>query len=103
MADDFRSFALFRDLGAETLGNLAAACSVRDYGPGLSHDDMFRVFTRYGRSTKRDSNEVVGMLGIGSKSGFAYADTFTVVSRHGGRVRTYVAALDESEIGRAHV
>lgn len=72
---------------------------VRDYGAGLSHDDMFAVFTQYGSSTKRGSDEVVGMLGIGSKSGFAYSDTFTVISRHGGRKRTYVAALDESEKG----
>jgi hypothetical protein len=72
---------------------------IRDYGTGLSHDDMFAVFTQYGSSTKRGSDDVVGMLGIGSKSGFAYADTFTVISRHGGHQRTYVAALDESEKG----
>ena len=47
-AEDFRSFALFRDLGAETLGTLAAACSVRDFGPGelvVGHNDTtFDVF-----------------------------------------------------------
>jgi len=73
--------------------------TIRDYGPGLSHEDMFRVFTQYGRSTKRDSDDVVGQLGIGSKSGFAYADTFTVISRHAGAQRTYVAALDATETG----
>jgi hypothetical protein len=72
---------------------------IRDHGAGLSHDEMFQIFTQYGSSTKRDSDDVVGMLGIGSKSGFAYADTFTVISRHGGMQRTYVAALDESEKG----
>jgi hypothetical protein len=55
------------------------------------------VFAQYGSSTKRDSNEAVGMLGIGSKSGFAYSDTFTIISRHGGKKRTYIALLDESE------
>ena len=73
--------------------------TVRDFGPGLSHDEMFQVFTQYGSSTKRDSNDVVGMLGIGSKSAFSYADTFTVISHNGGRVRTYVAALDASDKG----
>lgn len=73
--------------------------SVRDHGPGLSRAEMFQIFTQYGSSTKRGSNEAVGMLGIGSKSAFAYADTFTVISRHGGRCCTYVAALDESEKG----
>lgn len=72
---------------------------IQDFGLGLSHDDMFRVYTQYGASTKRNSDEAVGMLGIGSKSGFAYSDSFTIASRHGGKCRTYVAVLDESEKG----
>jgi hypothetical protein len=76
-----------------------ATLRIRDFGPGLSHEDVFSVYTQYGKSTKRDSNEVVGQLGIGSKSGFAYADSFTIVSWHGGMRRTYVAVLDESEKG----
>lgn len=72
---------------------------IRDHGPGLSHESVMNVYTQYGRSTKRDSNEAVGMLGIGSKSAFAYADSFTIVSCHGGHRRTYVAALDQSERG----
>ena len=39
--------------------------TVRDYGSGLSDDEVLRVFTGYGTSTKRDSNAAVGMLGIG--------------------------------------
>lgn len=70
---------------------------IEDYGPGLSHDEAFNVFTQYGDSTKRGSDDAVGMLGIGSKSGFAYSDTFTVISRHGGKKRTYVAVLDEDD------
>lgn len=70
---------------------------IQDWGTGLSHEDVFEVFAKYGASTKRESNEAVGMLGIGSKSGFAYSDTFTIISRHGGKARTYVALLDESE------
>lgn len=73
---------------------------IKDHGPGLSLDDVFKVYNRYGRSTKRDSNEAVGMLGIGSKSGFAYSDTFTIVSWHQGSMATYVAVVDSSEKGR---
>lgn len=72
---------------------------IRDYGHGLSHQDVFEVFTQYGASTKRNSNEAVGMLGIGSKSGFAYSDTFTITSWNGGMKRIYVAALDPSDKG----
>lgn len=72
---------------------------IKDYGPGLSHDDVFQVYTQYGASTKRASNVAVGQLGIGSKSGFAYSDSFTIVSCNGGKRRTYVAILDASEKG----
>lgn len=44
----FRGFPLFHDLGADALNVLAAACSVRDYGPGelvVGHNDTtFDVF-----------------------------------------------------------
>jgi hypothetical protein len=73
---------------------------IRDYGPGLSHDDVFRVYNKYGRSTKRSSNDTVGCLGIGSKSGFAYADSFTITSWHGGMKRVYVAVKYEDAEGR---
>lgn len=72
---------------------------VQDRGPGLSHDEVFRVFTQYGASTKRENNELIGALGIGCKAGFSYSDSFTVVSRHDGRRRTYAAVLDASERG----
>jgi hypothetical protein len=70
---------------------------IRDFGPGLSHEDVKTVYCKYGRSTKRATNEAVGMLGIGSKSAFAYADTFTVTSYHGGTQSTWVAVQDDSE------
>jgi len=72
---------------------------IRDYGLGLSPSDVFKVYTQYGASTKRNSDSVVGMLGIGSKSGFAYSDSFTVTSYHAGVKTTYVAVLDASDKG----
>lgn len=71
-----------------------------DYGPGLSHSDVFTVFTKYGASTKRGDNAAVGMLGIGCKAGFAYNDSFNVISRHNGVGRSYNAALDPSNRGQ---
>lgn len=72
---------------------------IRDFGTGMSEEEVFGIFTQYGDSTKRDDNRGVGMLGIGSKSAFAYSDTFTVISYHGGMKRTYVAVLDETDVG----
>jgi len=71
-----------------------------DFGPGLSHEDVFTVFTKYGASTKRGNNDAVGMLGIGCKAGFAYNDSFNVISKHNGKGRVYNAALDPSNRGQ---
>ena len=79
--------------------HLSPTLRIRDYGRGLSEDDVFDVYTQYGSSTKRQSDDVVGCLGIGSKSAFAYADSFTVTSWHGGQKSVYVAVLDESNVG----
>lgn len=57
---------------------------VRDYGVGMSEQRIWEVFANYGESTKRSSNEQTGMLGIGSKSAFAYTDNFTIVNYHRG-------------------
>lgn len=53
---------------------------VRDYGPGLSHDDIMGLYTTYMQSTKDTSDDMIGGFGIGSKSPLAYTDQFTVIS-----------------------
>lgn len=70
---------------------------IRDYGPGLSHEDVTQMYTTYFESTKADSNDFIGALGLGSKSPFGYTETFNVVSYHNGRARGYTAALDNGE------
>lgn len=62
---------------------------VRDYGSGLSEEDIYTLYTTYGASTKRGSNTVIGGFGVGSKSPFALTDSFTVKSFYGGKVATY--------------
>lgn len=53
---------------------------VRDYGYGMTRDILADVYTKFGTSTKRDSNHFNGMLGYGSKSAVAYSTQFTVTS-----------------------
>jgi hypothetical protein len=52
--------------------------TVQDFGIGMSEEDLTNVYTRFGDSTKRESNEFNGMLGFGSKSAIAYTNQFTV-------------------------
>ena len=70
---------------------------IRDYGVGLDADDIEQIYSRYGASTKRDTNDAIGMLGFGCKSGLAYAQQFTLSGIKGG-VRTEVA-VSKSEDG----
>lgn len=54
--------------------------SIRDFGFGMSEDQINDIYTQYFNSTKADSNDYVGCLGLGSKSPFCYCDSFTVTS-----------------------
>ncbi len=71
---------------------------VRDYGIGLSHDDVMGMYSTMFASTKRDSNDAVGMIGLGSKSPFAYTSAFSVTSWFEGMERTYSAFIGETGV-----
>ena len=73
---------------------------VRDFGTGLSDEEIKNLYTRYCKSTKRNSNAFTGQLGIGCKAGFAYGDNFGIVSYHEGTKNTYNAQIDESAKGK---
>lgn len=68
---------------------------VRDYGTGMTHEQVMKLYLTYGASTKRDSNDLIGGLGIGSKSPFAIAQSFTVTSYKDGTVRRYSVYMEE--------
>jgi hypothetical protein len=70
--------------------------SVRDYGTGLSDEQMRQVFTTYFDSTKIHSNEFIGGLGLGSKSAFSLVDSFTVVSYYNGSKSDYSCYKDKN-------
>jgi hypothetical protein len=72
----------------------------RDFGPGMSEAEIRKIYANYGESTKRTSNKKIGMLGIGSKSAFAYGDNFVVVSYNGGKKTTYNCYIDPSQVGK---
>lgn len=64
--------------------NLDSTATIRDFGLGLSREFMTNGYTKLMVSTKRDSNEMVGCLGIGRMAGLAYGDAFSVTSWHKG-------------------
>jgi len=81
------------DIGLPTRNN--PIFEVRDYGSSLTHDEVFGIFTVLGESTKRDTNDETGCLGVGSKSAFAYTNTFNVTCWLNGEERNYVCYIGE--------
>jgi hypothetical protein len=69
----------------------------RDFGTGLSKEDVVNVYTRYGESTKDEDDDKIGGFGLGSKTPFAYTDQFFVRSYHNGMLFTYVFYFSEDE------
>jgi hypothetical protein len=78
--------------------DLSPYLKIKDYGIGMSSDDIRNTYSAYGASTKRNTDTVVGMLGLGSKSAWTYTAQFTVVAVKGG-VKTTVSA-NRTETGR---
>ena len=73
---------------------------VRDFGDALSDKDIQDVYAFYGESTKRNTNDQIGMLGIGSKSAFAYGDNFVINSYIDGKKHVYNAFIDPTQVGQ---
>jgi hypothetical protein len=69
---------------------LSPFLTIRDYGVGLDAGDIERIYSKYGASTKRETNDQVGMLGLGCKSALTYASQFTLTGVKDG-VRCQVA------------
>lgn len=63
--------------------------SVRDYGDSMSHETVSNVYAQIFNSTKDDSNDQVGMYGMGSKSPLGYTDNFTMICFRDGEMRHY--------------
>lgn len=61
---------------------------VRDHGVGMSEWDIENIYSEYGASTKRDSNEQNGAFGLGCKSAFTITNQFTVISIKDGEKTT---------------
>ena len=72
--------------------------SIRDYGTGLNHEQVTNIYTTYFESTKTNSNEFIGALGLGSKSPFSYTDNFTVTAVQGNKKGIYTAFINEQGV-----
>ena len=72
--------------------------AIRDYGTGLNADQVANIYTTYFESTKTNSNDFIGALGLGSKSPFSYTDNFTITAIKDGIKGIYSAFINEAGV-----
>lgn len=72
---------------------------VQDFGVGLSEEEVFEIYGSYGASTKRESNDFVGQLGLGCKSALTLSNQFTMTAIKDGQKNVFSIHLDEYGIG----
>ena len=108
-----KPLAIVRELGCNAADSMTAAgkadqpfhihlpnslepwLTIEDFGTGISHNDIYDIYTVYFASTKTNTNSQIGCLGLGSKSPFCYSDNFSVTSTHNGVRRIYNAYFNE--------
>lgn len=80
--------------------SLSPTLIVSDSGIGLSPQRVKEIYTQYGNSTKRDTNDQIGSMGFGSKSPWSLTDSFIVVTIHNNIKYTYSCYIDSSRLGK---
>ena len=70
--------------------------TIQDFGTGISHENVYNIYSTYFESTKTNTNDQIGCLGLGSKSPFCYTDNFTITSVYQGEKRIYNAYFAEN-------
>lgn len=76
-------------------GDFDRRLKVRDYGEGLAPSDLEVLYTTYFGTTKTAGDKFTGSFGLGAKSPFAIASSFTVKSYWYGVCYEYKAFICE--------
>ena len=72
--------------------------SVQDFGTGLDEASVLSIYTTYFESTKTESNDYTGALGLGSKSPFSYTDNFSITVVKNGIKSIFSAFINQQGI-----
>lgn len=70
--------------------------TIRDYGPGLSPEDVMGMYTTYFGSTKTGDNDQIGGFGLGSKSPLSYSTSFQVSTYFNGLKTTFLSFQNDN-------
>lgn len=97
--DSHREAGVNAPIIVELPSYMSPVFKVKDFGVGLSQDEIVEVYSKYGASTKRETNEQTGMLGLGCKSALSYTSQFTIVGRKDGREVMVSASRNDQGAG----
>jgi hypothetical protein len=64
-----------------------------DNGVGISHDQMIRIYSIIGASSKRGNNDLIGGFGVGKWSLCSLVNNFQAISRFNGTKSQYFISL----------
>jgi hypothetical protein len=92
-----------RPIEISTPNYLSYTFKVKDYGIGLSKDDIYQIYSKYGASLSRLTNDATGMLGLGSKSALTYCDGFNIVAVKDGIKINVIVARSENGGGQMSI
>jgi hypothetical protein len=79
-------------------GGYDSYISFQDFGLGMSPETMTNIYFNYLDSTKENSNECIGMWGLGSKSALAYTHTFFIDTIWDGTLYHYMFSKQSNGI-----
>ena len=87
-----------KDLGWELHLPSSFDANVRfvDHGVGISHEQMIRIYSIIGASSKRGNNDLIGGFGVGKWSLCSLVNNFQAISRFNGTKSQYFISLQSS-------
>lgn len=71
---------------------------IRDYGTGMTDELIYETYTVMFKSTKLDSNEYTGALGLGAKSPFSIVNNFSVYTYINGTETVWLVYKNDDGI-----
>lgn len=89
---------VWRPVEVTTPSHFTKTYTIRDFGLGMTVDDIRETYSKYGKSTKEASNNVTGMLGLGSKSALTYTNSFTIIGYKNGVKTTALISKNEEGV-----